>query len=90
MRRRQTASFRRHVSFVKLRVTKAYRDRVEEIKGWCDDRRMLDLQIKLQHWLHTWLFVHAPNLVSAAELVIFWHAYVTLFNYWMPAAKVHR
>src|SRR6266550_4605053 len=25
--------------FVKLRVTEAYRDRVEEMKGWCDERR---------------------------------------------------
>ena len=66
--------------FVKLRVTGTYRDRVEEIEAWCDERRMLDLQIKLQHWLHSWLFVHAP--VSFLLLIlVFWHAYVTLFNY---------
>jgi len=66
--------------FVKLRVTETYRDRVEEIQAWCDERRMLDLQIKLQHWLHSWLFVHAP--VSFLLLIlVFWHAYVTLFNY---------
>ena len=66
--------------FVKLRVTEAYRDRVEEIQAWCDERRMLDLQLKLQHWLHAWLFVHAP--VSFLLLMLtFWHAYVTLFRY---------
>jgi len=66
--------------FVKLRVTETYRDRIEEIQAWCDERRMLDLQIKLQHWLHSWLFVHAP--VSFLLLIlVFWHAYVTLFNY---------
>lgn len=66
--------------FVKLRVTEAYRDRVEEIQTWCDERRMLDLQLKLQHWLHAWLFVHAP--VSFLLLMLtFWHAFVTLFRY---------
>lgn len=66
--------------FVKLRVTEAYRDRVEEIQAWCDERRMLDLQTKLHHWLHAWLFVHAP--ISFLLLMLtFWHAFVTLFYY---------
>lgn len=66
--------------FVKLRVTEAYRDRVEEMQSWCDERRMLDLQLKLHHWLHAWLFVHAPVSFLLLTLV-FWHAFVTLFNY---------
>lgn len=66
--------------FVKLRVTEAYRDRVEEMKGWCDERRMLDLQIKLHHWLHAWLFVHAP-ISFLLLMLVFWHAFVTLFKY---------
>jgi hypothetical protein len=66
--------------FVKLRVTEAYRDRVEEIQGWCDERRMLDLQTKMQHWLHAWLFVHAP-VSFLLLLLVFWHAFVTLFKY---------
>jgi len=66
--------------FVKLRVTEAYRDRVEEIQSWCDERRMLDLQIKLHHWLHGWLFVHAP-ISFLLLMLVFWHAYVTLFKY---------
>ena len=66
--------------FVKLRVTEAYRDRVEEIQSWCDERRMLDLQAKLHHWLHAWLFVHAPFSFLLLMLV-FWHAFVTLFKY---------
>lgn len=66
--------------FVKLRVTGAYRNRVEEIQAWCDERRMLDLQVKLQHWLHGWLFIHAP--ISFLLLILtFWHACVTLFYY---------
>ena len=66
--------------FVKLRVTEAYRDRVEEIQSWCDERRMLDLQIKLHHWLHGWLFLHAP-ISFLLLMLVFWHAYVTLFKY---------
>jgi hypothetical protein len=66
--------------FVKLRVTETYRMRVEEIQAWCDERRMLDLQTKLHHWLHAWLFVHAP--ISFLLLMLtFWHAFVTLFYY---------
>lgn len=66
--------------FVKLRVTEAYRSRVEEIQGWCDERRMLDLQVRLHHWLHGWLFVHAPFSFLLVLLTI-WHACVTLFYY---------
>ena len=66
--------------FVKLRVTEAYRLRVEEIQAWCDERRMLDLQTKLHHWLHGWLFVHVP--ISFLLLILtMWHAFVTLFYY---------
>ena len=66
--------------FVKLRVTEVYRDRVEEMQSWCDERRMLDLQLKLQHWLHSWLFVHAP-VSFLLLMLVFWHAFVTLFKY---------
>ena len=65
---------------VKLRVAEGYRGRVEEIQGWCDERRMLDLQIRLQHWLHGWLFVHVP-VSFLLILLTAWHAYVTLFYY---------
>jgi hypothetical protein len=66
--------------FVKLRVAEAYRGRVEEMQAWCDERRMLDLQLKLHHWLHSWLFVHAP-LSFLLVMLTAWHAYVTLFRY---------
>lgn len=66
--------------FVKLRVTETYRSRVEEIQNWCDERRMLDVQVRLQHWLHAWLFIHVPFSFLLLMLTI-WHAYVTLFYY---------
>jgi hypothetical protein len=66
--------------FVKLRVAEAYRSRVEEIQAWCDERRMLDLQTRLHHWLHGWLFVHVPFSFLLLMLTI-WHACATLFYY---------
>jgi hypothetical protein len=66
--------------FVKLRVAETYRSRVEEIQGWCDERRMLDLQTRLHHWLYAWLFIHVPFSFLLLILTI-WHAYVTLFYY---------
>src|SRR4051794_19000656 len=66
--------------FVKLRVTEGYRGRVEEIQAWCDERRMLDVQVRLHHWLHGWLFVHVPFSFLLVMLTI-WHAVVTLFYY---------
>jgi len=66
--------------FVKLRVAEAYRSRVEEIQAWCDQRRMLDLQTRLHHWLHAWLFVHVP-FSFLLLLLTAWHAFVTLFYY---------
>ncbi len=65
---------------LKIRVAEGYRSRVEEIQAWCDERRMLDLQTKLQHWLHGWLFVHVP-FSFLLIIMTAWHAYVTLFRY---------
>ena len=66
--------------FAKLRVAEGYRSRVDEIEAWCDERRMLDLQVRLQHWLHGWLFIHVPFSFLLLFLTI-WHAGVTLFLY---------
>jgi hypothetical protein len=66
--------------FVKLRVSETYRGRVEEIQAWCDERRMLDLQTRLHHWLHSWLFIHVPFSFLLLMFTI-WHAFVTLFYY---------
>lgn len=66
--------------FVKLRVAEGYRGRVEEIQAWCDERRMLDVQVRLHHWLHGWLFVHVPFSFLLVMFTI-WHACVTLFYY---------
>ena len=65
---------------LKLRVAGSYRARVEEMQGWCDERRLLDVQTRLQHWMHGWLLIHVP-LSFLLLLLTGWHAFVTLFNY---------
>lgn len=65
---------------IKLRVAAEYSPHIEAIQAWCDQRRLLDVQTRLQHWLHGWLFIHVP----LSYLLIFmtaWHAFVTLFRY---------
>jgi hypothetical protein len=66
--------------FVRLRIAQVYRVRVDEIQAWCDERRMLDLQTRMHHWLHGWLFVHVPFSFLLLMLTA-WHAFVTLFYY---------
>jgi hypothetical protein len=65
---------------LKLRVDEIYRERVDEMRRWCDERRLTDTQLRMQHWLHGWLFVHVP-LSFLLLLMTVWHAFVTLFRY---------
>jgi len=65
---------------LKLRVDEMYRARVDEMRRWCDERRLADTQLRMQYWLHGWLFVHVP-LSFLLLLMTVWHAFVTLFRY---------
>jgi hypothetical protein len=65
---------------IRLRVAPEYSPYIEAIQAWCDHRRMLDVQTRLQHWLHGWLFIHVP-LSYLLVLMTAWHAFVTLFRY---------
>jgi hypothetical protein len=58
-------------------VVGPWRGRVEELGGWCEQRRMMNVQTRMQHWLHGWLLVHVP--ISFVLLVwTFWHAWVAV------------
>ncbi len=65
---------------LKISVGPDWQGKVEQLQAWCDERRQLDLQTKLQHWLHGWLLVHIPFSIL---LLIFtaWHAVAALFFY---------
>ena len=65
---------------LKLQVPAIALPLLEELQSLCDEKRRLDLQTRLQHWLHGWLFVHAP--VSLILIVVsIWHALVAAFIY---------
>jgi hypothetical protein len=74
---REAAEIFRHL---KLRVDEEYQPRVNEMRRWCEERRLTDTQVRMQHWLHGWLFVHVP-LSFLLLLMTVWHAFVTLFRY---------
>jgi len=65
---------------LKFRVDEMNQARVDEMRRWCDERRLTDIQLRMQHWLHGWLFVHVP-LSFLLLLMTVWHAFVTLFRY---------
>jgi len=65
---------------LKLRVDEVHRPRVDEMRRWCEERRLTDKEVRMQHWLHGWLFVHVP-LSFLLLLMTVWHAFVTLFRY---------
>ena len=60
-----------------LNVDEPWKPRVERMQEWCNDRRLMDLQTKLQHWLHGWLLIHVP---ASFALLVFtaWHACVAV------------
>ncbi len=62
---------------LRVDVSEDWSETVDELQQMVDDRRYLDLQVRLHHWLHAWLLIHVP--ISFALLVMtFWHAYITL------------
>ena len=48
---------------------------VEHLKTWSRERRQLDRQRRLHHWLHLWLAIHLPLSLALLVLMI-WHAIV--------------
>ena len=50
------------------------------MQSWCDQRRQMDLQARMQHWLHYWLLVHVP---ASLLLLVWtgWHAVTGLYFY---------
>ena len=65
---------------LKVSITAQWHADVERLQNWCDERRQLDLQTRYQHWLHGWLFVHAPISFVLLALTA-WHVVVTVWRY---------
>jgi hypothetical protein len=67
------------IRLVRLNVSEPFRPKVDEIKQWCADHRLMAQQERLHHWLHGWLIIHVP--VSFILLVwTIWHIFIT-FSY---------
>jgi len=53
---------------------------LERLQDLCDEKRRLDLQVRLHFWLHSWLIIHAPASLILIVVTI-WHAIVATFLY---------
>ncbi len=62
---------------LKLGIADEWEPKITQLQQWCDDRRLMDLQVKFHHWLHGWLLIHVP---TSFALLIFtaWHAWVAV------------
>ena len=65
---------------LKIRLSEAQGSIANQAQDWCDERRRMDLQTRLHHWLHGWLLLHVPTSFLLLLLTI-WHAFVTVFYY---------
>ena len=62
---------------LKLNVSEKWQPRVDDLQIWCDDRRMMDLQLRLHHWLHGWLIIHVPFSFGLLIMTA-WHAWIAV------------
>ncbi len=65
---------------LELRLPEEMRAMAVECELWCDERRRMDQQTHLYHWLHGWLIFHIP---ASLLLIVWtaWHAIVAVFFY---------
>jgi hypothetical protein len=64
----------------KLETEERWHPQIDELRELVWERRQLDLQTKLQHWLHGWILAHAPLSFLLLILVV-WHILVALLSY---------
>ena len=62
---------------VRASLSANWHPQVEALEQWCQERRWMDVQTRLQHWLHGWLLIHVP---ASFALLVFtvWHACAAL------------
>ncbi len=65
---------------MKLQTEDQWHESIFELEAMVEERRQLDRQTQLQHWLHFWLFFHGPVSLFLLLLTL-WHAGVSLLNY---------
>jgi len=65
---------------LKLQVPPSMQPALVQLQDLCDEKRRLDLQVRLHYWLHGWLIVHAPASILLVVLTLV-HAVVAAFIY---------
>ena len=45
---------------MRKRLPPTLEEPLEQLAGYCEERRQLAMQKRLHHWLHGWLFMHVP------------------------------
>jgi hypothetical protein len=55
---------------LKLTVPSAFYEAIDSLTGLVEERRQLERQKILHHWMHGWLFVHMPLSLALLLLVI--------------------
>lgn len=66
-----------HFRIFRMRLGGSFYADLDALQQWCDDRRTMDRQVRLHHWMHAWLLVHVPLSFALIVLTI-WHAYITI------------
>ena len=71
------AAYFHYFHYLKTILPLAAHDVIDDVEAICEERRQLEVQRRLHHWLHGWLYVHVP--LSCAFLVLtLVHAVVSL------------
>ena len=65
---------------LKLQVPVSIQPALAQLQDLCDEKRRLDLQMRLHYWLHGWLIVHAPASLLLVVLTLL-HAVVATYLY---------
>ena len=76
----RSSSAERLFKFMAHEIPSAHREPVDRLRGLCDEKRKMNVQARLQYWLHGWILFHAPLSLLLIVLTI-WHAVVACYVY---------
>jgi len=65
---------------LKLQMPDIVHPTLEKLENLCEEKRRIDFQSRLHHWLHVWLLVHAPASLLLVVLTLL-HAIVAAYLY---------
>jgi hypothetical protein len=74
---RTAEGVRSYFQFLRMAVPVAAHPVVDDLESICEQRRQLNVQRQIHHWLHGWLYVHAPLSMAFLVLTLI-HAVVSL------------